>query len=199
MQLIDGQGLDGAVKAAKDGADWGWTALYKALAPTITGYLRAQGSLEPEDLTAEVFIQAVKGIDRFNGDGCAFKSWIFSIAHNKLIDDVRRRRRRPVDLSPDAGRNLAHPSNVEDQALRNLADRKVREMFSRLTPDQRNVLFLRMIAGLTLEEVAKVIGKPASAVKALQRRGLGAIKRELPAHGYQLEPPRRLPAIGDLT
>lgn len=194
--MIDGRGLDGAVKAAKGGADWGWTALYRALAPTITGYLKAQGAPEPEDVTAEVFIQAVKGIDRFNGDGTAFRSWVFCIAHNKLVDDIRRRRRRPVDLVPDASRKLVHPSNVEDQAMRNLADGKLREMFSRLTVDQRNVLYLRMIGGLTLEEAAKVLGKPSSAVKALQRRGLGTIKRELPAQGYQIEQPSRLPAIG---
>ena len=194
--MIDGQGLDSAVRAAKDGADWGWTSLYRALAPTITGYLRAQGTPDPEDVAAEVFVQAVKGIDRFSGDGTAFRSWIFCIAHNKLIDDVRRRRSRPEDVVPDAGRNLVHPANVEDQVLRNLADRKVQEMFGRLTPAQRNVLYLRMIGGLTLEEVAKVLGKPSSAVKALQRRGLGAIKRDLPAQGYQIEQPGRLPAIG---
>lgn len=194
--MIDGQGLDGAVAAAKAGADWGWTALYRALAPTITGYVRAQGAREPEDVAAEVFIQAVKGIDRFKGDGAAFRSWIFCIAHNKVVDDHRQRRRQPVDLKPDAGRNVVHPVNVEDQALRNLADVKVRQMFARLTPDQRTVLYLRMIGGLTLEEVAKVVGKPLSAVKALQRRGLGAIKRDLPAQGYQIDQPNRLPAIG---
>lgn len=196
LVLIDGQSLDGAVAAARNGADWGWTALYKALAPTLTGYLRAQGSREPEDLMAEVFFQAVKSIDRFSGNGTSFRSWIFSIAHNKLVDDVRLRKRRPVDLVPDAGRSLVHPNNVEDQALRNMADRKVRELFAQLTPDQRNVLYLRMIGGLTLEEVSKVVGKPLSAVKALQRRGLGAVKRELPAQGYQIEHPGRLPAIG---
>ena len=194
--MIDGHSLDSAVTAAKNGADWGWTALYKALAPTLTGYLRAQGAREPEDLMAEVFLQAVRSIDRFCGNGTAFRSWIFSIAHNKLVDDVRLRKRRPVDLVPDAGHNMVHPNNVEDQAFRNMADRKVREMFSQLTPDQRNVLYLRMIGGLTLEEVAKVVGKPLSAVKALQRRGLGAIKRQLPAQGYQIEQPNRLPAIG---
>lgn len=197
--MIDGQGLDGAVAAAKSGADWGWTALYRALAPTITGYLRAQGAPDPEDVTAEVFVQAVRGIDRFSGDGTAFKSWIFCIAHNKLIDDIRKRRRQPVDLSPDAGRNVVHPVNVEDQVMRNLADRQVRQMFSQLTADQCNVLYLRMIGGLTLEEVAKVLGKPSSAIKALQRRGLAAIKRELPAQGYQVGQPSRLPAIGELT
>lgn len=194
--MIDGQGLDGAVGAAKAGADWGWTALYRALAPTVTGYVRAQGSREPEDVTAEVFIQAVKGIDRFKGDGAAFRSWIFCIAHNKVVDEHRQRGRRPVDLKPDAGRHLVHPANVEDQALSNLADVKVRQMLSQLTSDQRTVLYLRMIGGLTLAEVAKVVGKPLSAVKALQRRGLGAIKRELPAQGYQIDQPGRLPAIG---
>ncbi|HEX2053537.1 MAG TPA: sigma-70 family RNA polymerase sigma factor [Actinomycetota bacterium] len=197
--MIDGQGLDGAVSAAKNGADWGWTALYRALAPTITGYLRAQGAPEPEDVAAEVFIQAVKGIDRFTGDGTAFKSWIFCIAHNKLVDDIRKRRRRPVDLSPEAGRDIVHPANVEDQVMRNLADRQVRQIFSQLTADQRNVLYLRMIGGLTLEEVAKVLGKPSSAIKALQRRGLAAIKRDLTAQGYQVPHPSRLPAVGELT
>ncbi len=171
--------LNRALEDAKHNRSSGWTALYKALAPTVTGYLRAQGSAEPEDLAAEVFVQAVKNVSRFQGDFPAFRSWIFCIAHNKLVDDARYRSRRPVHPMADAGTNEVCSTHVEDQVMSNLANDRVRSMIEKLTPDQSSVLFLRILGGLTVEEVSRAVGKPVTAVKALQRRGLASIRREI--------------------
>lgn len=191
-----GVDLDQAVQAAGRGEEWGWTDLYKTLAPAVTGYLRAQGAREADDLTGEVFVQAVRAIGRFDGDATSFRSWIFCIAHNKLVDDARYRKRRPVEVVADPGKDLVHHEHVEDLVLGNLARARVRRVISKLTPDQRDVLLLRILGGLTIEEVARTLGKQPSAVKALQRRGLASIKRDFPAPAYPFQPGRRLPVLG---
>lgn len=190
------ESLDGAVRAAQQGLEWGWTELYKALAPIVTGYLRAQGAREPDDLTGEVFVQAVRSMRTFTGSAESFRSWIFCIAHNKLIDDSRYRKRRPVEVMADPGRDLVYPERVEDLVLGNLARARVRRVILKLTPDQRDVLLLRILGGLTIEEVARTLGKQPSAVKALQRRGLASIKRDFPAPAYPFKAAKRLPALG---
>jgi RNA polymerase sigma factor (sigma-70 family) len=165
------QDLNSALTAARNNQNWGWNVLYNALAPTVMGYLRAQGAAEPEDLAAEVFVQAVKSLKRFSGDAAAFRSWIFCIAHNKLVDDTRYRSRRPVHPVPDAGADSICSTSVESEVLSNLAG-------ANLTPDQRSVLFLRILGELTIEEVARALNKNVTAVKALQRRGLACLRRE---------------------
>ena len=176
-----GDNLDLALAAAQANAEWGWNGLYRNLAPSVTGYLRAQGAAEPEDLTADVFLQAIKSVKRFEGNGAAFRSWIFCIAHNKLIDDCRYRKRRPVEPVAEPAGDAVVSVGVEDEVLSHLAEDRVRTLLGHLTPDQQNVLLLRILGGLTVEEVARALGKNAPAVKALQRRGLASLKREISA------------------
>ena len=165
--------------AARRGAEWAWAALYRRLAPSVAGYLRSQGASDPEDLTGEVFLQVVRAIRRFDGDGTAFRSWVFSIAHNKLIDDRRRRARRPVDVVWQHEESSFTPGNTEDEALNALSTSRVRRIIESLTPDQRDVLLLRILGGLTLPEVAVAVGKTVASVKALQRRGLASLRSEM--------------------
>jgi len=91
---------DSVLPAARAGAEWAWERIYRELAPTVTGYLRAHGAGEPEDLTGEVFLQVVRGLERFEGGERAFLAWVFTIAHRRVVDDLRRRARRPVSPSP---------------------------------------------------------------------------------------------------
>lgn len=178
--------LDLALAAAQANAEWGWNGLYRNLAPSVTGYLRAQGAAEPEDLAADVFLQAVKAVKRFQGNGAAFRSWIFCIAHNKLVDDSRYRKRRPVEPVAEPVDGAVAPVAVEDQVLLHLAEDRVRSLLDHLTLDQRNVLLLRIVGGLTVDEVARALGKNPPAVKALQRRGLACLKREISAQAVSV-------------
>lgn len=177
--MDSGDNLDLALAAAQANAEWGWNGLYRNLAPSVTGYLRAQGAAEPEDLAADVFLQAVKGVKRFQGNGAAFRSWIFCIAHNKLIDDSRYRKRRPVEPVAEPAEANRSSQGVEEQVLVHLAEERVKELLGHLTTDQRNVLLLRILGGLTVDEVARALGKNSPAIKALQRRGLACLKREI--------------------
>jgi len=164
--------------AARAGAEWAWTALYRDLAPVVLGYLRAHGAHEPEDVTSEVFLAMVRGLESFEGDETGLRSWVFVIAHRRLLDERRAKTRRPVDPVPTEALDVPEGC-VEDEAIRRLSTAGVRELFSGLSTDQRDVLLLRIVAGLTVEEVAEVVGKRPGAVKALQRRGIAALNRSI--------------------
>jgi RNA polymerase sigma-70 factor (ECF subfamily) len=174
--------LDGA----REGADWAWAAIYDELAPKLLGYIRGLGAAEPEDVMGEVFVQVVRDLHRFSGDERAFRAWVFTVAHNRFLDERRRIARRPVDPVDQIPEPVGVAAGAEGDALRELADERVRQLLVSLSPDQRAVLLLRIVGGLTVEEVATAIGKRPGAVKALQRRGLAAVQRQLVAEAVPL-------------
>jgi len=182
------ESFDTVLDAARVGGEWAWERIYRSLAPTVTGYLRANGAAEPEDLTADVFMQVVSGLERFRGGEQQFRAWVFTIAHRRLVDDLRRRGRRPRPVAPD---DVADPTavvggDVRDDVLEALDEAAVRAAIDQLPAGQREVLLLRILGDLTIEEIARAVGKRPGAVKALQRRALRQIER-----AYPFEPRRR--------
>ena len=175
-----GQAFDSVITAARAGAEWAWTELYDDLSPLVLGYLRGRGAAEPEDLTGEVFLHMVRDVQSFEGDERAFRSWTLSIAHHRLLDDIRYRRRRPAEpAGEEVDRGIAQDGNVETEALSSLGSQKVLRIIRTLPPDQRDVLLLRMLADLTIEEIARILDKRVGAVKALQRRGLTNLRKRI--------------------
>jgi RNA polymerase sigma-70 factor, ECF subfamily len=172
--------------AARAGSEPAWVALYEELAPSVLGYLRAQRAAEPEDLTGEIFLQLVRDLGRFSGNERAFRAWAFTIAHNRLLDERRRAARRPVTPVPDDELDRAGRGDVEHDVFRELATERVTRLLAGLPADQRTVLFLRILGDLTVEEVATVLDKRPGAVKALQRRGLAAIRKATEREGVPL-------------
>jgi RNA polymerase sigma factor (sigma-70 family) len=177
------------VAAAQANGAWAFTRLYERFAGPVAGYLRAQGATEPEDLTSEVFLSVFTGIGRFTGDGADFRSWLFTIAHRRLIDARRRRGRRvatsALDGLPERGAALPG-GDAETEAIEGLGTERVVALLSELSPDQRDVLTLRILGDLTVEQVAEAVGKRPGAVKALQRRGLEALRRRFSEEGVPL-------------
>lgn len=169
--------------AAQEGEDWAWRSIYTALAPQVRGYLRGRGAREPDDLLGEVFVQVSSGIGRFSGRESQFRSWVFMVAHNRVVDEHRRRARRPSHDGAEPVETLPDDADPEAEAIESAATADVVRLLRVLTPDQRAVLELRFIGGLTIDEIAEVIDKPAGAVKALQRRALAALRRELAPSG----------------
>ncbi len=172
--------------AARTGAEWAWETIYRELSPPVLGYLRGRGALEPEDLVGEVFLQVVRDLERFDGAEAEFRAWVFTIAHHRLLDDRRGRGRRPVEPLPTDALPEKATTDSEDEVLARLGDEEVRRLLSSLSDDQQSVLLLRVLGDLTVEEVARAVGKRPGTVKALQRRGLAAIKRELTRQGVPL-------------
>jgi RNA polymerase sigma-70 factor (ECF subfamily) len=176
-----GTGLpfDDVLAAAQAGAAWAFEVLYRDLSPAVTGYLRVHGALEPDDLASETFIGVFTGVARFRGDEAALRAWVFTIAHRRLTDDWRRRGRRPrLADHPDAPNHVAEVlgGDVEDDALARIGAENVHRWCAQLPEDQRTVLLLRILADLTIEQIAAVMDRSAGAVKALQRRGLRTLR-----------------------
>ena len=182
MSRPSARDFESTLLAARAGGEWAWAALYRQFSPPVLGYLRARGAAEPEDVLGEVFLQVARDVHRFEGDERAFRGWLFTIAHHRLLDEARRRGRRPVELAPaDVLAEAGPHGDVEGEALEEIGTARVLDLMSRLSPDQQNVLLLRILGDMTVEEVARTLGKRPGAVKALQRRALEAVKRELEA------------------
>ena len=165
--------------AAQEKAGWALTRLYESLAPAVVGYMRSQGIHDAEDLTSDVFVAVLSRTRSFSGSEAQFRKWVFTIAHHRIVDERRKNGRaphvEPIDRADVAARQA--PGGAEDEALGRLGTEQVRALLAALTPDQRDVLVLRVIAGMSVDEVAGTLDKRPEAVKALQRRALAALRR----------------------
>jgi len=172
--------------AARSGDRGVWRSLFDELSPAVRGYLRLQGAADPDDLASETFLAVFRGIEGFEGTSTQFRSWVFVIAHRRLIDERRRRSRAPLtELDPNAELST-RDEVVADDALGRLAIERIVALCERLAPDQRDVLLLRIVGDLTIEQIADTVGKSIGAVKALQRRGLVALEKFLTNEGVPL-------------
>ena len=189
QQLADqiGEQFDTVLEAARAGAGWAAASIWRSLAPAVAGYLRVQGAADPDDLTSEVFLGVFRGLPAFDGDEQQLRSWVFTIAHRRLTDQRRQDGRRPppTSLDHDHHEGPAAPS-AEHGAIGRLGTQRVQQLCEQLVPDQRDVLLLRLVGGLTVEEVAQSLEKSPGAVKALQRRGLASLRRILEREGVPL-------------
>src|SRR5579859_4071730 len=142
--------------------------VYRDLAPAVLAYLRSQRVPDPDDVLGEVFVQIARDVHRLSGDDLAVRRWVFTVARHRVIDDARRRARRPdmvAEAVPD-GPAATHAEPMDAVLVAALGE---------LTTDQREVLVLRFVADLPLEAVALITDRTVGAVKALQHRGLAQL------------------------
>ena len=177
-----GPNFDAVLAAAQANGPWAFRRLYEWLAGPVVGFLRAQGVEDPDDVASEVFLSVFAGLASFSGTEAQFRSWVFTIAYRRLADA----RRVPVAGGLGVGsHDGARPAaSAEEAALEALGTEGVEATLAQLPPDQRDVLALRVVADLTVEQVAAALGKRPGAVKALQRRGLAALRRQLADRPY---------------
>ena len=174
--------LDEVLGAAQLGQPWALRLLYDTLAPQVHGYLRAGGAAEPEELTSEVFLTVFTKLATVTGGASGLRSFTFSVAHARLVDALRQQQRRPAAVTYDPLRDARRSPSAETDAEQRASAQRTHALLARLPPDQRTVLTLRIIADLSLEEVAAAIGRSTGAVKQLQRRALLALKTEVHSH-----------------
>lgn len=167
------------VAAARAGEAWALTELWQRHAPAVLGYLRGRGVADAEDVTSDVFLGVFERLPSFRGGESDLRALVFTVAHHKMVDEVRRRARRgdPLPYDDEADRRVV-PS-AETDALASLSDERVLRLLDDLSPDQREVVLLRIVADLSLEQTAQILGKRVNAVKALQHRGIAALRRAL--------------------
>lgn len=182
----DGDDADDVLARARRGEAAAFEQLYEQLAGPVAAYLRGRGAHDVEDLVSEVFLAAFTGLDRFRGDPADFRSWTFTIAHRRLVDSWRRAGRAPQLVPYDTGQDERATASAEQDALVSLGEQRVRQLIGALSPDQQDVLLLRIVGDLTVEQVADAVGKRPGAVKALQRRALASLCRALEVEGVPL-------------
>ena len=145
---------------------------YRMFAPAVLGYLRAQHVPDPEDVAGEVFLQVARDLTTFDGDDDALRRWVFTIAHHRMVDAHRRRTRRPVISGDEVPEQTSQPPPEP-------LDPVLIAALDGLTEAQREVVVLRFVADLSVEEVARLTGRAEGAVKAMQHRALEHLSRLL--------------------
>lgn len=156
--------------------------VYRVLSGPLTAYLRSQvrDAQLAEDLATETFLKLVRGCRRLEGGPFQIRSWLYRVAQRNVIDHLRARSRRPdeelTDLPPEELTAEGDPAGTVEGW--DTLDR-IRQALQQLSPDQAEVLRLRLIAGLSAPEAAIVIGKTEGAVRALQHRGVATLARHI--------------------
>lgn len=177
---------DEVVGAAQRGDPAALTTLYRALSPAVHGYLRSKGVHDAEAVTSDVFLALFAQLRTVRGGADGLRKLVFSIAHARMVDDHRTRSRRPTEVSWAADDDPRHAPSAEHQAVDNDATARVMQLLDRLPADQREVLVLRIVGDLTIDQIADVMGRSSGAVKQLQRRGMLAVRAIVEARGVTL-------------
>lgn len=188
------EAIERLLDCARKGDDEALSTLYNQFLPGIFGYIatRVPNRITAEDLTSEVFLQMVEGIHRLRAkDEAGFTAWLLRIARMVVADYYRKREKQPtlVALPTDSydetqREHLILTTNNPDSDPVSWAEARedwhtVVQAINMLTEEQRQVLVGRLILGYDIAAVARMLGKQANAIKALQFRALQSLQRLL--------------------
>jgi RNA polymerase sigma-70 factor (ECF subfamily) len=150
---------------------------YREFSPAVLSYLRARDVEDPEGMTQEVFLALYPQLGSVHGGAKGIKSLVFSIAHARYVDDYRRRIKAlpTTDYDPETDPRCA--ASAEDQVMATESTANVKALLGTLEQDQQEVLALRIVADLSLETTAEIMGKTPGAIKQLQRRALCRLRK----------------------
>jgi RNA polymerase sigma-70 factor (ECF subfamily) len=159
--------------------------IYQTYHTTVYRYIyhHLSDAQTTQDLASEVFRRFLQALRDGGGPSRQLRAWLYRVAHNLIVDELRRRAHRdhasldeaPAEMLGDPGRS---PEELAGSAV---TSARVREALLLLTPEQRQVIVLKFLEGLSNAEVAAITGKTISAIKALQHRGLGTLRQRLGA------------------
>lgn len=169
--------FDQTLTAARAGEEWAWDLLHGWLAPSILGFLKGRVPSEAEDLAASVWMEAARGLAGFDGDEAGFRAWMFTIARRRMMNELRRRSRKPVELHGPG--TLPVPVAVDDPAVE-VADHDASsaavELIRRVLPElQGEVVLLRVVGELPVNEIATMLDLAPGHVRVLAHRGLAKL------------------------
>lgn len=155
------------------GDDAAWARFYDSISGDIRAYVARIGAQSPDDILCETMVQVVRSLPRFEGTAAELRPWTFRIARNRVIDDGRRRARRPVHtaLSESDEPTVDGPETALSGDLSGMLDG--------LTTDQRDAVWLRHVLDLSVDEAATVMDRTPDAVAALTHRALRRLRAAL--------------------
>jgi len=138
--------------------------------------LKIGDEMEAEDVTQQVFLNTLHSISSFKWKGIPFSAWLFRIAHNQVVDYLRKKKHAVVPLDESLPSSDGNPQQVVE---RELDIERLLLATKKLTEAQREVISLRFTSELPIAEVAKIMGKSEGAVKALQHSAILALRKAL--------------------
>jgi RNA polymerase sigma-70 factor (ECF subfamily) len=186
-RTLTGTSFPRQLVAARSGdpVAFGW--LWHRYAGQIAGFLRARGTDDVDQLVNDVFAAAFAALARFEGGEEQFRAWLYCLARNRRVDAIRAANRRPRLVATAAEVEAAPERCAEDAetvAIEGIVDERLQNLLADLTPEQRDVIVLRFISDLSLEQTAAVLDKPVGAVKALQHRAIERLRRNCSRNPY---------------
>ncbi len=176
--------LEQALAAACRGEEWGVNLLFRALQPQLLRYLGQHAPRREQDLASETWLAVAERLASFEGSLSDFRALVFTIARRRLVDHYRQegRRLRPLPMEQEA--EVADPEQGPEGVVEVLSAREaVAALVGSLPPAQAEVLLLRVVADLGVEEVAAVMGRSAAAVRVLQHRALRQLAKRFAGEG----------------
>jgi RNA polymerase sigma-70 factor (ECF subfamily) len=179
-----GPSFPAVLSAAQGGDEQAFAVLWRELQPAVLRYLRVAAAEAAEDLAAETWVSVIRGLGRFQGDEQQFRGWVFTLARHRVIDWHRQAARRPTESVPVA--LLAERPAPDDPAVAVLEAQSTRAalaLLAELPADQAEVVALRVLGGLEVAEVARIVGKRPGTVRVLAHRGLRRLAKRLDAAG----------------
>ena len=163
------------VQKARDGDHDAWASLYVGIYPRLRAYAAARtGPGAAEDLINETMARAVAGIHKFTWEPSGFDAWVFGIMRNVCLEHLRKTHRRRRDAATHLVYDGFHPGEAIELAEDHNA---VRLAFEQLNVKDREILELRLISGLSVDQAAKVLGKRSGAVRTAQSRALANLRQ----------------------
>jgi RNA polymerase sigma-70 factor, ECF subfamily len=179
-----GAAFESILAAAQAGADWALAKLYVEYNPPLERYFGARAPASREDLASETWIGAARGLGEFRGDERRFRSWLFTIAYRRLVDHWKQAAAAPDLLDPAAMRGWVGEDDPEETAVEAMsAQEAARRIAGCLSSDQADVVLMRLLGDLDVDQVAEVLGKRPGAVRALQHRALQKLRKEISLEG----------------
>ena len=173
------QDEESLVKRAKQQDQAALTQLYEDNFDRIYRYvvLKIGERTEAEDITQQVFVNAIKAISSFKHKGVPFSAWLYRIAHNQVVDYLRKKSKRlTAPLDDNMKDNTPDPAQMAEQ---NMDIEQLAKATKQLTKAQQEVIYLRFTSDLPVAQVAKIMGRREGAVKALQHSAIVSLRREL--------------------
>ncbi len=176
---MDDETLDRLVAEAQAGDREAFGRIFDAYAVPIHRFIasRVNSPSDAEDLTQLVFVKALEALPRYEARGIPFGGWLFRLARNAIIDQIRTRRDH-LSLVTAVTRETEDAGPEAMAALQDDLQRVARAMQD-LTDDQREVIELRFLAGLSVLEAAVAMGRQEGTIRGLQFRAIGSLRRSL--------------------
>lgn len=171
--MADTRNVEEVIDRARDGDADALAHLWRTYQHLLLRYFRAKRMPDPDDLASTVWVEVATSLDRFEGGEHDFRRWLFTIAARRRIDGIRaiKRREAHAERSRPAASELHAPSAGDDAERAQSLDRAL-ALVSSLSPDQAEAVLLRVVADLSVSEVAAIMQRREGAVRVLVHRGL---------------------------